>query len=147
MPTAVEYQAAAAEFSAVSAELQALSSSLGAIDVSSVLQGGRLGRLVPERLATCASQAVDASSRAEVAAQVCRERAAIIAAYEAELAAYDAAMRIYEAQLIGYYLALSSAESLAAREDVGFYEPVFVPAPRLPTPPAAPPWWADVRRP
>lgn len=147
MPTGAEFEAAAAEFSAASGELQQLSADVRAIDSAAVVQGGRLGRLVPERLTTCAGQAASAAASAEAAAQVCRERAAIIAAYEARLSAYDAAMAAYEAQLNSFYLASSGWGSFfGGLDDPVVAAPVIGPRPRRPTAPTPPPAWADVRR-
>lgn len=145
MPTGTEFEAAAAEFSAVSAELQQLSAGVRAIDSSAVLQGGRLGQLVPDRLASCANQAASAAAGAEAAAQVCRARAAIIAAYEAKLAAYEAAMVVYDAQMHRHYLALDDWNSLyEGREDA----PAKAPEPQRPIPPPVPSQeWAEVRQP
>ena len=146
MPTGAEFSAAAIEFSAVSAELRGLSAAVRSIDTTSVVQGGRLGRLAPVRLASCAGQATSAAAAVEAAAQVCRERAAIIAAYEAQLAAYDAAMIAYAARLNSVALASSGWDWLPEQPEGVVAAPVRAPAPRRPVAPIPPPSWADVRR-
>lgn len=139
MPTGSDYSAAAIEFSAVSAELRGLAATVRSMDTTSAVQGGRLGHLAPVRLASCAGQAASAAAAADAAAQECRERAAVIAAYEAELAAYDAAMATYWAKLNSYTAVWS-----APPEEGGFL--ISEPLPSRPIAPTAPGPWADVRR-
>ncbi len=148
MPTADEFRAAAAQFLAIGEELRQVAAELASIDASAVVQGGRLGRSVPRHLETCAGQAGVAAAQVEAAAQVCGERAAIIAVYEARLAAYEIALAAYEAEINARAFATSGWEGFFPELDGSVMAaPVVAPLPRRPVPPMPPPSWADVRRP
>lgn len=140
MPSRADFEAAADKFAAAAQQVGGLTTAAEQAGVATILRGGTLGRLIPERIAAAAQTAVACRVRIEDAEATCRERAAIIAAYESELAAYDVAWGGYvqaswnwSAQYSAWYISEGKV-------------PHPGPHPTAPIKPTAPPDWADVRR-
>lgn len=141
MPTLDAFLAAADRFSAVAVELGSLAGSLHQIDGTSVVVGGRLGADVPESIERCRGIALACAQRVLDAEATCRQRAAVIVAYEAELLIYEQQLGSSQASI-----AMWVAE-FHAWADSGGMAPYPYWEPAVPVAPAAPPAWADVRRP
>jgi hypothetical protein len=142
MPTRTEFEAAAELFNQASADVSVLAASVEATSSEHILFGGSLGQTVPERIASAGSMARRSQVRIDEAAQTCLERAAIIAAYEAELEAYDVAFAHYQVAsmrwTVRFSLWLEDTTELVVHPGA---------RPTPPRPPAPPPSWADVRHP
>ena len=141
MPTRVEFELAAAQFDQAANDVASLAANVDGIDTSQVLVGGTLGQAAPLRIEAAAANARTCQMHIEAAAQTCRERAAIIVAYEAELAQYELASHRYH-QLAHHWTVRYNRwwRSLGSMPHPGA-------RPVPPVAPAAPPAWADVRRP
>lgn len=138
MPTGDQYDSAAARLAAARHDSERLAATIEAIDPRTALIGGRLGTLVPLRLDDGAQTLVRVSALVAATERRCRERAAVIRAYEAALAAYDVQMVTYQSELAAWH-----ARRAAAADDVSV---PYGPRPIEPVPPAPPPAWADVPR-
>lgn len=141
MPTQSAFLAAADQFDSAAAQLGSLASSLHQLDGSSVVRGGRLGAETTEALAACGATASACVNQVLSAAAVCRYRAQVIAAYEAELQIYYQLLGGFEASKI---LWDQQFNAWFMSGGLGAY-PAWNPIP--PTAPAPPPAWADVDRP
>ena len=142
MPTRTDFEDAAAKFRSAADMVDALAAGAEAAAARRVLQGGVLGREVPQRLAEATAVAAGCRDNIDAAADECLVRAALIASYEAQVAAYDAAIDNYETARLRYSGALDlwwlNTDGTVAHPG----EP-----PVRPEKPEEPPAWADVRRP
>ena len=141
MPTRADFEVAAATFDSAAQQVGALQAAASGLGATDVLRGGSLGRQVPQRISAAASSAASARGHIETAATTCRDRAAIIGAYEQELLAYDQSYRSYQRASARWSRAYSDWHN----DETG-YTPHPGDHPRSPRKPTAPPDWADVRR-
>lgn len=142
MPTQAEFELAANQLEAAAAEVASLAASAAATDARSIVRGGSLGVLVPQRIGAAAAAAAGCESAILAVAATCRERAAIIADYLVQLTYYDAAYSNYRIAITKWSMNMAAYEN-----DVTGYARWPGSRPRPPTPPPTPPAWADVRRP
>lgn len=84
-------------FDAAAAEVGDLRMAIESLDAASIVQGGDLGRQVVDGIDEAAAMAMVCRRQLERAADICRERALVMANYELELAAYDEQMAAFEA--------------------------------------------------
>lgn len=142
MATRTEFLLAAEELTSAAEQVGGLMVAAENADADRILRGGSLGRLIPQQIAESARTAQVCRVMIENAAEQCRQRAAIIEAYERELALYDQAYAEYEVDFrrwsSDYDTYVLDSTGLASRPG---------PRPLRPQPPVAPPVWADVRRP
>ena len=141
MPTQSAFLAAADQFESAAGQLGSIASTLHQLDSSSVVHGGRLGAETAESLTACGATASACVNQVLSAAAVCRHRAAVIAAYEAQLQVYYQLLGGYEASQL---LWTQQFNAWFMSDGLGAY-PAWNPIP--PTAPVPPPAWADVVRP
>ena len=141
MPTKADFEAAAEKLSTAAQQVGDLTAAAEGAGAADILRGGSLGRQVPDRIAACAESAASCQVNILEVEATCRERAGIIAEYEAELELYDVAYSQYESQMYSYWRAY---DNWFYNPDI-YWHPGSPPAP--PNKPPPPPAWADVRRP
>lgn len=141
MPTRADFESAAQKLRAAAEQVGELSAAAQRVDASAILRGGSLGRQVPARIAACATTAMACRTSILHVESLCLDRAGLIATYEGELVLYDVAYIDYESRLHQYYRDYNLWYSS------GGETPHPGSAPWAPTKPAAPPVWAEVRRP
>jgi hypothetical protein len=140
MPTKADFEAAAAKLRTAAQQVGDLTAAAEGAGAAEILQGGSLGRQVPERIAACTATALACQSAILDVESMCLERAGVIAAYEGELELYDAAYSRYRQRSVQWQQAYNSwYYSEGAIPHPG-------PPPSPPPRPADPPEWADVRR-
>lgn len=141
MPTRDEFLLAADKLASAAEQVGALMSAAENTDADRVLRGGALGTQIPVQIAETARTAQICRIMIDRAAETCRERAAVIELYEHELAAYEIALNSYRSDYFEW--SYQSDSYLFGDSELGPYPGE---RPRRPTPPDAPPAWADVRR-
>lgn len=139
MPTQMDFEHAAHKFEIAAQGVGAITSAVESVPASLVLQGGRLGQHIPEGIARSSATATSCQAVIEAKAQICRERATVIANYEIELARYDQQFEGYMQREWAW-----SMRYLDWWDGVADYPGQ---RPVRPNAPAPPPAWADVRRP
>ena len=142
MPTRSDFEAAAEKFTTAAGLVDQLAASAAGAGAAQILRGGSLGRQVPLKIASAVVSADRCVIAVTQAAEICLQRAAIIAEYEEHLQMYD----------VAYVLFCRASQAWSADYSAWFLDetgqlakPVDVPQP--PTRPTAPPAWAQVRRP
>ena len=95
MPTRSEFEAAAEKFTTAAGLINQLASSATGTGAAQILRGGSLGRLVPERIAAAAASAAQCEQAVMAKAELCWQRAGIIADYQAQLDMFEAAKENY----------------------------------------------------
>ncbi|MFT4596856.1 MAG: hypothetical protein ACI9TF_001102 [Paracrocinitomix sp.] len=141
MPTRSDFEAGADKFATAAELVDQLAASAASAGAAQILRGGSLGRQVPLQIASAAVSAQRCLAAITQAAEICLQRAAIIAEYEEHLQMYDIAYERYE-RVSRAWTAQHSAWFLDETDQVA--KPIDVPQP--PTRPTAPPDWAQVRR-
>lgn len=141
MPTGAEFEEAAMAFDTAADLIVDVVVAADAAAASDALQGGTLSAQVSDRIAAAAGDAANCRLAVIDAADLCRERAGIIADYEYRLSMYRQAEGYYERAKV-----MHRAAQVAYAEDTTGTVAAPGPAPRPPRKPEAPPDWADVVR-
>jgi hypothetical protein len=141
MPTRSDFEAGAEKFAIAAGLVDQLAASAVSSGAAQILRGGSLGRQVPLQIASAAASAEHCLAVITQVAEICLQRAAIIAEYEEHLQMYDIAYERYD-RASRAWTAQHTAWFLDKTDQVA--KPVDVPQP--PTRPMGPPDWAQVRR-
>lgn len=135
MPTAAEFDAAAAKFAAASRRLRSTGNRPGKSMGPNVLWGGVLTQSVDDVLRRVDTDAGAYANHLAQMADECRARAAATRAAAAAQAAYASQHAAYVGEVDAYN------NAAAAAADAG--EPFNDPAPSAPSPPPPPPGYAE----
>ncbi len=142
MPTRTDFEMAAELFMTAAGLISELAISATTADAAQILRGGSLGRQVPERIAAAADTASACHQQVIQAAELCVERAAMIAEYEWRVEMYEFAYRHF----------MDASRDYGLRHTAWFLDTTGTVAhpglpPTPPTKPTRPPSWAQVRQP
>ena len=139
MPTADDFETAAAALDRLASQTEGLGPPLRAAAGAEVLRGGRLAadleQFLEDAVRSCSAVAGATSDLAEE----CRRRAEVCRVAEFEAAAHHTALARHRRAGAEWQLAITEHELGSSTAEPG-------PPPRAPRPPATPPPWVELRR-